>query len=53
MIFPRENTIFQEIEDPKTKKNDVKINEKLHAGSSFDFGGVSGGLWSGVGDQET
>ena len=53
MILHMENTIFQEIEDPKTKKNDAKIDENLHAGSSFDFGGVSAGFGSGLGDQNS
>ena len=53
VIFPRENTIFQEIEDPKTKKKDAKIDENLHAGSSFDFGGVSAGFGSGLGDENS
>ena len=52
VIFNWENKNFQEIEDPKTQKNYAKINEKLHAGSSFDFGGVSTGFGSSLGDEK-
>ena len=48
----REDTIFQEIEDPKIKEKDAKIIETLHAGWSFDFGGVSAGFGSGLGDEK-
>ena len=51
-MLHRENTIFQEIEDPKTKKKDAKFDENLHAGSSFDFGGVSAGFENGLGDEK-
>ena len=53
VIFLRENTIFQELEDTETKKNDAKIIAKLHAGSGFDFRGVSTGFGSGLGDQKS
>ena len=49
MIFLRENTHFQEIEDWKKEKHRAKIDEKSHVFWDIDFDRILGGFWEGFG----